>query len=151
MDNTSAVTESSITGDEKLLALFSHLSLFLGGIILPLIFWLTNKDKSKFVTFHSLQALWFHLAYAAVIVIFVFVMVIGMLIAGVGLGSMTGGGKEMSPFFIIIMIAFYGILMLIIFGVIGYSIYMAIKSYKGEYVKYPVIGNMVYKRVYGTA
>jgi uncharacterized membrane protein len=74
-----------------------------------------------------------------------------MLIAGVGLGSMTGGGKEMSPFFIIIMIAFYGILMLIIFGVIGYSIYMAIKSYKGEYVKYPVIGNMVYKRVYGTA
>ena len=153
MDNTSGNSASMLSGDEKLLSLFSHLSLFLGGIVLPLIFWVTNRDKSKFVTFHSLQALWFHVAYVAIIVVFVFVMVFALLIGGLGLGAMTGatGSQEMPVFFIIIMIAFYGLLFLIIFGAIGYSVYMGIKSYQGQLVKYPVIGNMVYKRVYGTA
>ncbi|MEO8514530.1 MAG: DUF4870 domain-containing protein, partial [Ignavibacteria bacterium] len=68
--------QSTIQGDEKMLALFSHLSLFLGGIILPIIFWATNKDKSKFVTFHALQALWFHIAYLVLIMVFVFGFVI---------------------------------------------------------------------------
>ncbi len=142
---------NSIQGDERMLALFSHLSLFLGGILLPIIFWATNKDKSKFVTFHALQALWFHIAYIALLIVYIFGFVIIMLIGGLGLGALSGatGGGEMPVFMIILIIAFYGLLFVIIFGAIGYSVYMAIKSYKGELVKYPVIGNMVYKKVYG--
>jgi len=145
--------QSIIQGDEKMLALFSHLSLFLGGIVLPIIFWATNRDKSKFVTFHALQALWFHIAYIALLLVFIFGFVIIAVIGGVGMGAFAGatGSKEMPVFFIIAMIGFYVLLFAIIFGSIAYSVYMGIKSYKGELCKYPVIGNKVYAKVYGPA
>jgi uncharacterized protein len=154
MDNSfgSAPDPNTLQGDEKLLALFSHLSLFFGGIILPIIFWATNKDKSKFVTFHALQALWFHIAYIAVLLVFIFGFVILFVIGGISMGALagaTGGGKEMPVLMIIFIIAFYIGLFAIIFGVMGYSIYMGIKSYKGEMVMYPFIGKKVYQRVYG--
>jgi uncharacterized Tic20 family protein len=143
---------NEIKPDERMISLFAHLSLFLGGIILPIIFWATNKDKSKFVTFHSLQSLWFHIAYIAVIIVLALVMVFVVIIFGVGMGAMmgSGGGNEMPVFLIIAMIAFYAALFAVIFGAIGYSIYMGIKAYQGKLVKYPFIGNMVYKKVYGT-
>jgi uncharacterized Tic20 family protein len=145
----SPVEQNIINLDEKLLALFSHLSLFLGGILLPLIFWLTNKDKSKFVTFHSLQALWFHIVYVFIIVFVAVFLAVG----GVMLGLLTADAhsKSMSPIMVIGMIAFYGFLFLVIFGGIGYSIFMGIKSYQGNLNKYPVIGNLIYRRVYSNA
>jgi uncharacterized Tic20 family protein len=150
MDNSFAGA-NEIKGDERMLGLFAHLSLFLGGILVPIIFWATNKDKSKFVTFHSLQALWFHIAYIIVIVVVVMVLVI----AGAGFGLLsagmhgTGGKSAGGAIFIIALIAFYGFLFLSIFGAMGYSIYMGVKAYHGELKKYPIIGNMVYKKVYG--
>lgn len=144
--------QNIIQGDEKMLALFSHLSLFLGGIVLPIIFWATNRDKSKFVTFHALQALWFHIAYVAIIIIWVFVFIFIGVVGGLGLGAFTSatGSKEMPVFFIIMMIGFYATLFAVIFGAIGYSVYMGIKSYQGKLVKYPIIGNKVYAKVYGS-
>ncbi len=153
MDSTIGApqTPNELKSDEKTLALFSHLSLFLGGILLPIIFWATNKDKSKFVTFHSLQAIWFHVAYIFVIVF----GVMGMVIGGFGMSALFGMGSThtrsntMSPVLIVLLIAFYGFLFLVIFAGIGYSIYMGVKAYHGEYKKYPVIGNIIYKKVYG--
>ncbi len=144
---------NNLQGDEKMLALFSHLSLFLGGIVLPIIFWATNRDKSKFVTFHALQALWFHIAYVALIIVWVFAFIIIGVVGGIGVGAFTSatGSQEMPVFFIIMMIGFYATLFAIIFGAIAYSIYMGIKSYKGELCKYPIIGKRVYAKVYGSA
>ena len=70
------------TSDERLLALLSHLSVFMGGIILPLIIWATQKDKSKFVRFHSLQAIFYQLALAGIIILFVIVLVIILFASG---------------------------------------------------------------------
>jgi uncharacterized Tic20 family protein len=141
---------NEIRSDERLISLFAHLSLFLGGLLLPIIFWATNKDKSKFITFHSLQALWFHIAFIVLLIAFVFILVFVMIIGGIGLGAFAGGGSgEMSAFMLIIIFAFYGLLFLGIFAGYGYSIYMGIKAYKGEFVMYPVIGKKVYNSVYG--
>jgi uncharacterized Tic20 family protein len=141
----------NVNNEERLLGLFSHLSIFFGGIILPLIFWAINKEKSKFVTFHSLQALFFHIAYAFLIIVLVF----GFIIGGAGFSLLTAGlhstAKGGGSFiFVFVIIALYIFLFLIIFAVIGYSIYMAIKAYNGELKKYPIIGNIVYKKIYGT-
>ena len=149
MDSSQVV---EVNNEERLLGMFSHLSIFFGGIILPIIFWAINKDKSKFVTFHSLQALFFHIAYAVIIVGFIFVMVIG----GIGLGLIStglhsGANGGASVLFVILMVLFYLFLFLTIFSVIGYSIYMAVKAYHGELKKYPVIGNIVYNKIYGSA
>ena len=144
-----SIGQGEVKSDEKLMALFSHLSLFFGGIILPIIFWATNKDKSKFVTFHALQSLWFHIAYVVLIIVISMIVLFG----GVGLSLIMGGAKnnEMPVLMIIAIVAFYILLFAFIFGGMGYSIYMGIKSFKGEYVKYPVIGKMVYNKVYSNA
>ena len=53
------------TAEEKQMAMITHiggavLSLFTGlGFIVPLVIYLTKKDQSRFVGFHSLQALVF--------------------------------------------------------------------------------------------
>jgi uncharacterized Tic20 family protein len=146
MENKSSI----INNDERLIALFSHLSIFFGGIILPLIFWLTNKDKSKFITFHSLQTLWFHLLFIVMIIVFVIILIIVFVFGGIGVSALVSGSKsgQMSMFFIVFMIAFYILLFAMIFGVYGYSIYMGIKAYKGEYVMYPIVGKRIYDKVY---
>jgi uncharacterized Tic20 family protein len=139
-----------LKSDERLMAMFSHLSIFFGAIILPVIFWAINKDKSKYISFHALQALFFHIAYFVIIVFFVLVMIFG----SVGIGIITAGthaiGHSSGPsaLFIILIIAFYAVIFLIIFFFIGFSIYMAVKAYHGEYAKYPVIGNIVYRKIF---
>jgi len=153
MDNQNQNASTVPTSDERLLAMLAHLSIFLGGIILPIIIWATQKDKSKFVRFHSLQAIFFHIAYAAIIVIFVLLFVGVMLASGFGLGMFdepgTRGGDGLPAFMIIMMIILYGGIFLLIFGGIGYAIYVAVKTYKGELIRIPIIGNIIYKKVYG--
>jgi len=135
--------------DEKILALFSHLSIFLGGIVLPIIFWAVNKDKSRFVRFHALQAIFFHIAYIAIVV----AVVIIMALVGIGLGVLSAGtfaaGKDGSFIFIIAMVLCYGLIFISIFIFIGYGIFVGVKSYKGELRRYPIIGKIIYEKVYG--
>jgi len=152
MDNNSANTFTEPTSDERLLAMLSHLSIFLGGIILPIILWATQKDKSKFVSFHSLQAIFYHLAFAVIIIVFVFFMVFVLLVSGFGLSGFANSGQsgEMPVFMIIVMVVLYGGIFLLAFSGIGYAIYLGVKSYQGKLIKIPVIGNYVYKKVYGT-
>ncbi len=151
MDNTSTNTINDTTSDERLLALLAHLSIFLGGIILPIILWATQKDKSKFVKFHSLQAIFYHLAFAVVIIAYVFFMVLLLIISGVGFAgfSNSGSGGEMPAMIIILMIILYGGILVLVFAGIGYAVYLAIKSYQGNLIRIPVIGKLVYKNVYG--
>jgi uncharacterized Tic20 family protein len=153
MDNSFGANPSpgEIKPDEKLLGLFAHLSLFIGGIFIPIIFWATQKDKSKFVTFHSLQALWFHIAYIVIIICVVFVLVAGGIVFGVITAATLGKHGGGSPFFAILVVAFYAFLFLSIFAAMAYSIFMGIKAYHGGFNKYPIIGNIIYKKVYGHA
>ncbi|HMS34638.1 MAG TPA: DUF4870 domain-containing protein [Ignavibacteria bacterium] len=153
MDNNSANAVTEPSSDERLLAMLSHLSIFLGGIILPIILWATQKDKSKFVRFHSLQAIFYHLAFAVIIIVFVFLMVLILLVSGFGFAGFANSdnGGDMPVFMIITMVVMYGGIFLIAFSGIGYGIYLAVKSYQGKLIKIPVIGNYVYKNVYGAA
>lgn len=135
--------------DEKMLALFSHLSIFLGGIVLPIIFWAINKDKSRFVRFHALQAIFFQIAYLVIIIAFIIIMVFVAIGAGVISAGTFAAGKDGSIFIIAAMIIFYGLIFLSIFIFFGYGIFLAVKSYKGELRRYPVIGKIIYEKVYG--
>jgi uncharacterized Tic20 family protein len=136
------------SNEEKLLALFSHLSIFIGGIVLPIIFWAINRDKSRFVSYHSLQAVFFHIAF----IVLTIALVIIMVVIGIGLGIISAGtfaaGKNGSIFIFIAVFAFYALFFLALFLFIGYGIYVGIKSYKGELTGYPVIGKLVYEKVY---
>jgi len=150
--NEQTIVNQEPTSDERLLGLLSHLSIFLGGIILPIIIWATQKDKSKFVKFHSLQSIFFHLAFGALIILFVIFILIILLISGLGTGvfseSHHGSTESMPVFMIVMMVILYGGIFLMLFGGLGYSIYLAVKTYSGNLIRIPVIGNIVYKKVY---
>jgi len=46
-----------ISSDDKLLSLVSHLSACLGGILVPIIIYFIQKDKSKYVAYNALSAI----------------------------------------------------------------------------------------------
>ena len=143
----------TITNEEKTFALLSHLSVLIGGIILPIIIWATQKEKSKFVQFHSLQSIFFHISYAVILAVLIVAVVLFFLAFGVGFGMVATHGHNQPAtlpiFIIIITVAIYAGILLTVLGVIGYSIYLAIKSYKGLYIKVPIIGNIIYKKIFG--
>ncbi|MDQ3021450.1 MAG: hypothetical protein M3R36_12910 [Bacteroidota bacterium] len=111
-----------------------------------------TKDKSKFVTFNSLQAIFYHIAYVVIIIMFVLFVAIILVISGIGLSGFAdsnSGDGEFPAFMIVIMILLYGGIFLLAIAGIGYAIYLGVKSYQGNIVKIPIIGNIVYKKVYG--
>ena len=113
------------------LAMWAHLA---GGIldllcivamlawVPPLIIYLTNKDKSRFVAFHALQALIFQLV---VVVINFLLWIPGMI----GL------------FFITAPLGF-----LINIGAFVYALLIALKAKDGQWAEYVVIGEFVRKQ-----
>jgi len=142
--------EEIITSDDKLLAFLSHLSMILGGVLVPVIIWAVKKDKSKFVRFHSLQAIFYHISYSVITGFFIAVFLM-LYLSALGIYYSPGHTYHTgpSPAMIIILIIFILITVLIIFSAIGYGIYLAIKANKGEKIKIPVIGKIIYEKVYG--
>ncbi len=137
-----------VSSEDRLIAMFAHLSIFFGSLIVPLIFWAIYKERSKFVSFHSLQSLFFHIAYTVVIIILaVFVAIVAALTGLMGKSGSTPPTPDAFQIIIILALSFFVIGF--IFGSIGLAVYLAISTYKGGMKKYPIIGKMVYSRVYG--
>jgi uncharacterized Tic20 family protein len=151
MENAPEIYSQSLTSEEKTFALFSHLSVVIGGIILPIIFWALQKDKSKFVRFHALQSIFYHIAVGVIIAILVILLATGILIGVLVAGtSINHHNDPAGPLFLgIFMVLFYIGLFSILIANIGYGIYLAVKAYEGNLIKIPVIGNIIYKKVYG--
>jgi uncharacterized Tic20 family protein len=149
MDHNTLRIETETTSDERLLGMLAHLSILFGGLILPIILWVTQKDKSKFVTYNSLLAIFYHLSYVVLILIFVIIMIFAIIISGVGFGALENSSAEMPTAMIIIMIAFYIGLFGLIFAGIGYGVWLAIKTYQGKIVNIPFLGKIIHKKVYG--
>jgi uncharacterized Tic20 family protein len=143
-----ATEQNNYSQEERLLGLFAHLSMFFGSLIVPIIFWAINKDKSKFVTFHSLQALFFHIAYTVVLVF----LVIFVAVAGIAAGLIVpgqDGPSHMGALQVIVLMAIAVVVLGFVFTCVALAIINAISAYKGGMKKYPLIGNIVYKKVYG--
>lgn len=143
------LNEQGVSQHERLLSLFSHLSVFFGRLIIPFIIWVINRKKSKFVTFHSLQSIFFHLGLTVVNVI---IGMFGGLILGIYswiTKHKMSGLSGLDAFQIIIITAFViFVLINVIYSFVA-GVMNAISSYEGKMKKYPVIGNIVYRKVYG--
>ena len=63
---------------DRQMAMFCHLGGIIGGIILPLVIWLTQKDKSRFVDRHGKEAVNF------AITMIIFHLTVGMITCGCG-------------------------------------------------------------------
>ena len=93
--------------DDKMWAMFAHLSFFVLGIIGPLVIWIVKKEKSPYVEDQAKEALNFQLA----------VTIVAMV------SAMT-----------IVLIPFAMIAML---GGMIYSVLAAVEANNGNYYRYP--------------
>jgi len=66
------------TGDDKTLALLSHVLTFIFPVLAPLIIYLVKKDESNFVAYHAKESLNFQITLFIICVI-LFITIIGIL------------------------------------------------------------------------
>ena len=115
----------SLGADEKLWGMLAHLLTLLGYIvtlgqyIAPLVIYLVYKDRSQFVAFHALQALFFQLLALAVAIALVLFSIITL-----GRGLMLA-----APLAIALAIA-----------VLVYTIIAAIQANNGVWYELPIVG-----------
>lgn len=144
---SSELDQSVIKSEEKTMAMFSHFTYFLGGYIFAIVIWLIYRNKSEYVEFHVLQAVWFH------IILSVLSLGLGMLFGLIMAitDDTNAHTKNIKEFFLSApILIFYAIMFLKFLVISGYSLYMGLKANKGSFYKYPLIGNFIYKKVYGT-
>ena len=120
-----ATTNESKDKDDNLMAALAHAGIIFCGILLPLIIWLIQKDKSKYVSFQAKQAL----VYQVIVI------------------CLLGVSWIMAFVLMFVLIGFLMIPLVVLFGIItvAYGLYGAYKTYKGEDFKYALIGNMISK------
>jgi uncharacterized Tic20 family protein len=115
----------SLGADEKLWGMLAHLLTLLGYVVVvgeyiaPLVIYLVYKDRSRFVAFHALQALFFQLLALAVGVALVLFSVVTL-----GCGILLA-----APLAIALAIA-----------VLVYTIIAAIQANNGVWYELPIVG-----------
>ena len=135
------------TQDERIMAALSHVSALMPfmGVIAPIVIWVTQKDKSRYVAFQSLQALAYQLSMIAA-------YFIGM---GCYMFSFLGtfftipfspDSSSLSPLFalgFIIPFLVFGVIFIGGFFFIVYGIFGAIMAFQGKPFRYILIGKRV--------
>jgi uncharacterized membrane protein len=133
-----SVDQLVVTPDERTMGTLAHVLQLVGGWIGPLVIFLVNR-KSRFVSFHALQALLLQALY------FFFVMLMmggffAVVVAGIAFHQPAAPHNSLPPEFII----FFPVIWL---GMMGWWVFMlvvaivyGIKAGRGEWAEYPVLG-----------
>lgn len=138
------------TSDERLMAAIAHFF----GFFVALIIWATQKDKSRYVRFQSLQALVFDIVVPGIVTIVVgCVVALSLGLVALGTGGIAIFGSQNNPnagpigTFIFLMTASpFAIpcivipLVMLIFVV---RLIASIETFQGKDFHYPLIGNFV--------
>lgn len=131
--------ETGVTQEERTMATLAHSLQVVGWWIAPLVIFLIHR-KSRFVSFHALQALILQIVYLILMIGFMVVWmgtVFGML-------AHQNSGIDAAPppyFFIVIPLVWLGF-MGVWACVLIVAIVYAIKAGRGQWANYPLIGNM---------
>lgn len=133
-----------ISKDDKLVAMLAHLTFTVGYILVPLLAWLYYRKKSRFVKFHSMQALIFDIVFSFGLLLFSFIMSFAVDNASNGNSASIFQGSFASIFETIVFIAF----LMYFLGGIYLLIAVGISANNGGFRKYPVIGKIVYAEIY---
>jgi len=136
-----------ISLEEKLMSLLSHLSIIIPniGVIAPIIIWVTQKDKSKFLRFNAIQAIFFQLVFFVLVMLSVFTGVILMLVST----FIITKNPDAAPgalFWVSMGIVYLYFPLWIIFVI--YAVVAAVKSFKGRIFRYLIIGRIIERKIY---
>ena len=149
--------------DERVFAALSHITILLPfmGILGPVLVWATQKEKSEYVKFHALQAIFYQMSLILMGVIgFIcyflsfFLSFGGMFLGMFSIPLTATGGEPENPLLMILLLlvstlpvaipfAVVGIMMLVGLVFLVYGVVGAIISMQGNAFAYIFIGKRV--------
>lgn len=142
-------TPAPPTQDERLMAGLSHISVLLPmmGVIAPIVIWVTQREKSRFVTFQSLQALAFQLtmvlAWFVGMACYMGSFFTTFLAIPFGGGTGRTGIEPLFGLFFFVPFLVFGAIFLGWFAFTAYGIAGAIQSFQGKPFRYAILGERV--------
>jgi uncharacterized protein len=138
MADATPIDPTATTQDERTMAVLAHVLQLVGGWIGPLVIFLVRR-QSRFVSFHALQVLFWHLACAVVAAILVTVGFISFLLAIV----FHHGANNTPPLgiFVLFPLLWLGFMATWALTVVIAIVY-GIKAGRGEWAEYPVFGGL---------
>lgn len=142
--------------DERVMAGISHISALIPmmGLFAPIIIWVTQKDKSEYVAFQSLQAL----AYQLFMIVAYFIGMGCYMFSFFGMFftipfmPAEGSADPVSPLaFIPMFFPFLVMGVLFVFGfvLIAYGIVGAVQAFQGKPFRYLLVGKWVERYLSG--
>ncbi len=136
--------------DERVMAALAHVSALLPmiGLIAPIVIWVTQREKSRFVAFQALQAIAFQLVFIVVwfagvacyIGSFFLTMFGGIALAGLSQSTNASpliGGVFLIPFLVFFLMILLWVVM-IVYGVVA-----AVMTFQGKDFRYLLVGRWV--------
>lgn len=138
------------TQDERVMAALSHASALLPmmGVIAPIVIWVTQKEKSRYVAFQSLQAL----AYQLSMIVAWFIGMGCYMLSFFGtfitipFAASSGNSPDGSPIFglaFLIPFLVFGAIFIGGFFFIIYGMVAAVMAFQGKAFRYVIIGRRV--------
>jgi uncharacterized Tic20 family protein len=155
--------QRALTQDERTMAALAHASVVLTfvialgsgglggllGVLVPLLIWLTYKEKSAYVSFQALQATVFQAVSILVMVIVVAVSIV-LIVAGWTIsGALTAVliGLCLMPFAVLITVVLALLVLILPLAQLGYGLYAAYETYQGRDFRYWLIGETLEKEM----
>jgi uncharacterized protein len=141
MAQTAGAISSEPTQDDLTMATLAH-ALSILGFIAPLVIFLV-KRQSRFVSFHALQSLLWHIAYFILII----VAMVGWFVMLFFMVAQTAVNKGATPP-LGIFVLFPLVWLFLAGGAICnliFAIVYAVKASRGEWADYPIFGRLARK------
>jgi uncharacterized Tic20 family protein len=130
------------TQDERTMATLAQ-GLSVLGFLPPLIIFFIKRE-SRFVSFHALQALLWHITYMVLMMIVVMVFFLGIMLTVFSQAENLKHGGPPTALFVIFPVIWLGISAGSIINIVLAVVY-AIKAGQGEWADYPIFGRWARK------
>lgn len=155
--------QRSLTQNEMTMAALAHASVVLTfvialgsgglgcllGVLVPLLIWLTHKEKSTYVSFQALQATVFQVV-SILLVVLVLAASIALIVVGWTVsGALTAVliGLCLMPFALLITVVLALLVLILPLAQVGYGLYAAYETYQGRDFRYWWVGEALEKEM----
>ena len=143
-------TSPNPSQDERVIAALAHVSAILPfmGVIAPIVIWVTQREKSRYVAFQALQAVAYQLTMIVAWMIgmgcyFCSFFATFLSIPMVSSSGTTPAGNALAELGFIIPFLSLGVIFLVVLAFIVYGIVGAINVFQGKPFRYVFIGYRV--------
>lgn len=128
--------------NETILAGIAHLSIFFGGLIVPLIIWLVTRESAPYASRQGKQAFFFHLGLVIVSFLVVGVWFALFIIFGVAAANADSSGAGLAGATFAGTFLIWGVFAVVYIGAIVLGVVGAVNAFQGKPFHYPLLGGL---------